>query len=292
VKYYGKVGGTNVITILVQAFNNGGFGGEPLAQVTVTNRPSQALIDSLTNALTPSAQMPTPFDKGGYKFMGLRSGTYYVRAFMDGNANGVIDGWETQGFVADTQGRPRGVLVGTQSVIMDHHLTLFDRDFDSDRLPDAWEWLNFATFRWTGDDDPNVTGVTLITHFAESYFDSDPTQPVNPLVAYEMNNGLRPGYDSDGDGLSDAVEVLVTRTDRLRAADVLRARGIVTTPPGMGMSLTWEGKDGVTYQVQKSADLKAWTDAAAGTYSGAGTKTFVDAGASNVVLRFYRIIVK
>jgi uncharacterized protein (DUF2141 family) len=293
VKYYGKAGGPNTITIILQAYKNAGFGGEPLAQITITNKPDTNTIAVLSGSNAPAPSITvTPFDKGAYKFMGLRSGVYYIRAFMDMNGNGRADIWETQGFVANTAGRPRGNLVGTGSIILNQDLALEDRDLDSDGLPDAWEWVNFGTLRWTGNDDPDGTGATLMKHYGDTYFDSDPRQKLDPLVAYEMNHNLAPGADSDRDGLSDAVEVLVTRTNPFTANDALRARQFIAAQPGSGMNLTWDGKDGVNYQVQVSSNLKTWADAPMGAFSGPGTKTFVDTASAGLQVRFYRIVVR
>jgi uncharacterized protein (DUF2141 family) len=293
VKYYGKAGGTNTITIILQAYKNAGFGGEPLAQITITNKPDTNTIAVLSGSNAPAPSITvTPFEKGVYKFMGLRSGTYYIRAFMDMNGNGRADTWETQGFVANTAGRPRGNLVGTGSIILNQDLALEDRDLDSDGLPDAWEWVNFGTLRWTGNDDPNVTGATLMEHYGDTYFDSDPRQKLDPLVAYEMNHHLAPGADSDQDGLSDAMEVLVTHTNPFAANDTLRARQFIAAHPGSGMNLTWDGKAGVNYQVQVSSTLKTWEDAPLGAFSGSGTKTFVDTASAGLSVRFYRIVVR
>jgi uncharacterized protein (DUF2141 family) len=290
VKYYGKAGGTNTSIYILQAYNNGGFGGEPVAQVSITNIPDPALIAALASNPTNSAVPLTPFDKGQYKIMGLRSGVYYIKAFKDSNGNGRADIWETQGFLATTVGRPRGVLVGTGSVELNQNITLVDRDTESDGLPDAWEWDSLGSLAYTGESVVNST--TLFIKYSYTYFDADPRDKLSALVAYEMNHGLAPGADSDGDGVSDAVEFLVTHTDPGVNSDVLRAKQCVASQPGMGMSLTWDGKDGVNYQVQVSSNLKTWADAPMGAFSGPGTKTFVDTASAGLPVRFYRIVVR
>jgi uncharacterized protein (DUF2141 family) len=290
VKYYGKAGGTNTSIYILQAYNNGGFGGEPVAQVSITNTPDPALIAALASNPTNSAFPLTPFSKGQYKIMGLQSGTYYIKAFKDSNGNGRADVWETQGFLATTVGRPRGVLVGTGTVELNKDITLVDRDTESDGLPDAWEWDSLGSLAYTGESFVNAT--TLFVKYSYTYFDADPRDQLSSQVAYEMNNGLAPGADSDGDGVSDAVEALVTRTDPRVANDVLRAKQCVASQPGMGMSLTWDGKVGVNYQVQVSSNLKTWADAPMGAFSGPGTKTFVDTASAGLPVRFYRIVVR
>lgn len=295
VKYYGKAGSTNTSIYILQAYDNGGFGGDPVAQVSITNTPDPALIAAMASNPTNSAVPLTPFDKGQYKIMGLRSGTYYIKTFKDSNGNGLADVWETQGFLATSVGRPLGVLVGAASVELNKDITLVDRDTDSDGLPDAWEWDSLGTLAYTGASVPNKIGsglVNLFTCYSYTYFDADPRDQLSPQVAYEMNHGLAPGADSDGDGVSDAMEALVTHTDPGVANDVLRAKSCVASRPGMGMSLTWDGKDGVTYQVQISSNLKTWGDAPMGAFSGTGAKTFVDAASAGVPVRYYRIVVR
>jgi len=78
------------------------------------------------------------------------------------------------------------------------------------------------------------------------------------------------------------------------ASDVLRLQQVATVTPGEGLfSLTWEGKAGVSYQVQYSDDLKVWTDVvdADAAATGVGVHSYTDEAPSSAV-RFYRVVVR
>jgi hypothetical protein len=329
--YFGKASGTNDLTRLtVQAYDNGGFGGRPLAQRVYSHVCN-------TNSLPL-------FDKGSYELMGLPPGTYYVRIFHDVNTNGLADVWETQGFLADAAGRPRGVLLGTHTAAMYADVILNDRDIDSDGLPDAWEWYFYGNLQKTGYDVvPNSTN-TLATKYAESYFDSSPTlmdsdgdglwdgwhddnhngvwdpgeapgeqgDGVHPQSSYgtiwnnadsdgdglsdgyEIVNGLNPlkaGEDRDGDGMSDANEVLHAKTSPWLNTDVLRITGVAPRLPGQALTISWPGKAGVGYQIQVSRDLKTWSNASGGSFSDAGPHVYSD-DTSSVTTLYYRVLVR
>ena len=163
--YFGKV--TNG-TYIAQAFQSSGFSGVPDSQVTLTN-------------------------KGSYELMGLREGTYYVRVFIDQNANQQLDAWESWGVVKDsvyeTDYSIKALAVpGNQN---DQILVVRDRDTDNDNIPDSWEYMYFmdlttatATSDWDGD------GLTDLREYEIEPADTNPR-----LV------------DTDGDGISDYDEV-------------------------------------------------------------------------------------
>ena len=71
IRYFGKVPVSNII---VEAYTSQGFGMTPEARVR-------------------------PGGKGPYTIMGLRAGTYYVRAFVDQNNNKRLDNWESWGML-------------------------------------------------------------------------------------------------------------------------------------------------------------------------------------------------
>ena len=166
------------------------------------------LADTATTGIAPSGtpivQLRTGV-KGPFVLNGLPEGTYSVRAFLDSNGNGLADTWETQGY---------GVQGGSESPILKDSLTsalpeplviktnlrnvvivLRDRDTDNDRLPDAWEYLQYQNLATSGYDQKTV-GVYVWEEYADGELDSDPRTP-----------------DTDLDGLTDAMELHVTRTD-------------------------------------------------------------------------------
>ena len=112
---------------------------------------------------------------------------------------------------------------------------------------------------------------------------------------YEILNGLDPldpNGDADGDGVSDAQEVLVSRTSAVSASDVLKIKQVAAVTPAEGFfRLTWAGKDGVTYQVQYSDDLRTWQNAVLGEFSGAADHVYVEQSPA-VNVRYYRVVTK
>lgn len=170
--YFGKVLATNrPANMVVQAFDNAGFSGVPQAQVTLTNKLDLA-----------------------YKVMGLRPGTYYLRAFIDQNSNKKLDSWESWGYVKDTTLRvipsqPKGITVPGNAVA--EHLIVHDVDTDNDLMPDAWEYLFFGSLFTAGPGtDTDSDGLTDLREYEATLLDTDPTRT-----------------DTDADGLSDYFEV-------------------------------------------------------------------------------------
>ncbi len=114
---------------------------------------------------------------------------------------------------------------------------------------------------------------------------------------FELANGLdplNPNGDADADGVKDADEVLTMMTSPRVASDVLRLQQVAAVTPGEGLfSLTWEGKAGVSYQVQYSDDLKVWTDVvdAEATVTGIGVHSYTDKSPVDAI-RFYRVVVR
>lgn len=145
--------------------------------------------------------------KGYYSIDGLTKGTYVVRAFIDSNNNGYCDAWESEGFA--TIGAPLTgpvvydaidpiVLPNTvngSADALNANIVIFDKDTDNDILPDAWEYMMFGDIaKYSGRDYRN--GVYIWQEYADGALDSDPTM-----------------VDTDGDGLSDAVEINSTFTN-------------------------------------------------------------------------------
>lgn len=172
----------------------------------------------------PCAELRTT-SKGPYALPGVSAGTYVVRAFLDSNGNGLADDWETQGYGllggVETPSVPRDappVVLSSDRNNID--IVLFDRDTDSDLLPDSWEFLKFQSavsqssalktmyssasqkakdrmvLQWLSGYDKTSAGLSYWRQFADGELDSDPRTP-----------------DTDGDGLTDAMELLVTGTD-------------------------------------------------------------------------------
>ena len=138
--------------------------------------------------------------KGGFTLMGLEQGTYAIHAFIDSNGSGYAEEWETQGY---------GIIAGTDAPVKDSKATaivvnanvknvmivLHDRDTDNDQLPDSWEYWKFGNLATSGHDEMSP-GLAVWEEYADGVLDSDPRTP-----------------DTDLDGLTDAMEIKVTRTD-------------------------------------------------------------------------------
>ena len=118
--------------VRVQAFTSPDFSGLPVAETyvtNVTNIASDRMIE--TNAV----------------IRGVAPGTYYVRAYIDTDSNGVKSDWESWGYncyVADNSVRE---VWAPRPIVLEANLnpppvaTVFmeDADTDNDGFPDAWE---------------------------------------------------------------------------------------------------------------------------------------------------------
>ena len=120
--------------VVLQAFDNRGFTGNPAAQyIFPAGTPQLALVTDLSNTATNAF------------LRGLTPGTYYLRAFIDSNNNGVRDSWESWGY-ANYYGEQRAmynvrpVKVDFSTLIPAAQILIEDCDVDQDWFPDAWEY--------------------------------------------------------------------------------------------------------------------------------------------------------
>ena len=187
-----------------EAVSGAGVSGVPVAQVVQTT-------------------------KGPYSVPALNAGSYVIRAFLDSNGNGVADTFETQGFGLDGYTVSPEISPSAPPVVVSNDLVgvtivLHDRDTDNDLLPDSWEYLKYQSavagssalktmytaapqsvkdrmvLQWrSGYDASDAAGLKIWEEYADGMLDSDPRTP-----------------DTDGDGLTDAMELLVTHTDTHR----------------------------------------------------------------------------
>ena len=212
--YYGAASGSRV----VEAFEGAGFDQKPVSRTV-------AAAD------------------GSYMLMGLRSGTYSVRGFVDANGNGVLDSGEAWGFVKGTgsggavsrKANPtaktptdsespyaveytvKTIAVAAQGDTLNEDFMAYDSlayhpyvgDLDGDGLTDAQEaGLGTHAFRYDTDFDGLGDGEEVARG----------TDPLNPDTdgdgmpdGWEVANGLNPllndaSDDGDGDGLSNLDE--------------------------------------------------------------------------------------
>jgi len=321
VYYFGKTargygpGLTNDLRIIVQSFTSAGFSGRPDSQVE---------FGYVCNTNNPATR------KGAYKLMGLHTGVHYVRAFLDLNGNRALDFFEPYGFAVqyqtDWEYQPRSIhLTGSGSVaVNDVRIVIRDRDTDDDGLPDGWEYSALGgTLGYDAGQDPDGDGASNLQEYEDTWIDSDPLKydtdgdgvsdgdelrlGLLTHVADTDGDGIADGVevalgldarnalgDYDGDGIIDAVEILRTKTDPRSGADVLRFIKVMPCDPSAPevFRLEWDGKPGVAYQVQFSADLRTWLNVPNGRMTGAGVGlSHTERNPGTGGLRFYRVIV-
>ncbi len=174
--YFGKAPATK---IMLEAFDNRGFGGRPVARMT----------------LTPPAS--TGWVKCSYTMRGLEKGTYYVRAFLDvtpassTESNRRLDNWESVGFYRDPNNSYQAGLVNLSDAqhVENARIIIRDRDTDNDELPDAWEMAYFGNLNQTGDMDYDGDGESNLDEYIKDGVNQNPAN-----------------WDNDGDGLADGLE--------------------------------------------------------------------------------------
>ena len=121
--------------IRVQAFESPDFTGQPVAEAVVANvaRADLAAANGVTTRL-----------------IGLRAGTYFLRAYIDTDTDWSLDDWESWGYLCE---RDQAAVTGTKSIFNPVSVTvgpevrgeasrrihIEDRDTDGDCFPDAWE---------------------------------------------------------------------------------------------------------------------------------------------------------
>ena len=151
VRYYGPTeakavttsptlgGKTETVTniIRVQAFTAPDFAGDPAGEAYVTNVTDLA---SLTDVTTANARI-----------RGLKPGAYYVRTFIDSDADGVWSRWETWGYanyVGDANAEylymPRAAVVTAGIAAKTVTVYMEDMDTNLDRKPDADEFSRWG----------------------------------------------------------------------------------------------------------------------------------------------------
>ena len=167
VKYFGPAACSFKASALaglvrVQAFATPDFSGMPAAEAFLADG---TVLTSTT-------------DEGANCVLkGLPTGTYYVRAYIDSNANGAFDPWESWGYAngvgtgSKTPYTPKGVAVvrgSTERPFVTVYIE--DMDTDNDGFPDAYEY----------DTKKNLT--TLGPASGATYFTR-----VNPKLQTSLN---------------------------------------------------------------------------------------------------------
>jgi hypothetical protein len=121
--------------VRVQAFKSPDFTGYPVSEAVATNVTAAARATSEGSVV---------------RLIGLRTGTYYLRAYIDTDYDWALDAWESWGYLSE---RDQAAVTGTKSVFnpvsvtvgpeikIDAMRSIFieDRDTDGDGFPDVWE---------------------------------------------------------------------------------------------------------------------------------------------------------
>jgi hypothetical protein len=136
VKYFGP-GSVNVAdstlagTLRVEAYTSPDFSGEPAGRTFVRDLASVTNKEQVINAT----------------IIGLESGTYYVRAFIDSDGDFKRSNWESWGYAcsrgdasAGAIYAPTPVTVGVGSPVPEAFVYVEDCDVDQDCLPDVYEY--------------------------------------------------------------------------------------------------------------------------------------------------------
>ncbi|MBO7206596.1 MAG: hypothetical protein J6W10_03170, partial [Kiritimatiellae bacterium] len=142
--------------IRVQAFTSPDFSGYPECEAFVTDVTSKALDASAGSKVV---------------LKGLKPGKYFLRAYIDTDADFVLDDWESWGYLSE---RDYAAVVGTKNIfnlvpvtigaeihdLQVRQLFIEDADTDGDGFPDIWEAEQNG-----GEFDPEV--VVPVTGDAE-----------------------------------------------------------------------------------------------------------------------------
>ncbi len=209
VKYYGPAVSLSG-KVKVQVYNNRGFTGVPVAEYTLT--------DAQLNSLTSLAPATTNAIMRGLA-PSSTAGDYTMRAYIDSNANGRRDVWESWGYanyygLTDTPNDARRFDVSFSMQSLTASITIEDADTDQDWFPDAWEY----------EKNPGSSDFLALTGPSSSW-DGVGNTEVNPDLltggawqGVSLMSALALGTtDQDGDGLGDLAE-LILGSDALSAS--------------------------------------------------------------------------
>jgi len=226
--------------VILEAFDNRGFTGDPAARFVFMGGTTQlALVTDPTSTATNAF------------LRGLAQDTYYLRAFIDSNGNGVHDIWESWGY-ANYYGEQksmynvRPVEVKFSAVVPAVSIFIEDCDVDQDWFPDAWEYEqnpgSYPTFLgrigpdngWThgnAEINPDLTTSSSWSGipWLMSAFTSGSVETQTDYI------GLLLGWSLSGDGFSREEKVEMG----LMPSDILSLR-ITKSPDPSAATVTWQ----------------------------------------------------
>lgn len=194
--------------VRVQAFTSPDFTGMPVGEGYLTDK--AALADN-NAAFNVNAVVH-----------GLPKGAYFLRAYIDSNANGVKDAWESWGYLnyvgyANTKDvyDPRAFTLPAAGVSMPV-IYIEDADTDNDGFPDAWEYDRNGSL----DVQNSATGNSLFTH-------------VNTNLAASVAAFTKMKADSDGGANGLYAMKLMSAFTGPELADSLAAASLMSVSADM-----------------------------------------------------------
>ena len=253
VKYFGPTAVLNSGTVKVQAFTTPDFSGEPVGEGYVT---------------TVSTCASTGETKANAHIIGLPEGTYYVRAFIDTEADGRLADWESWGFYCQRDRMVANIFtvssvkvgpeVGFNDVIT---VYIDDGDIDQDNLPDAWEYEKGSgataeerlASRGTNELNKSLpSGYAIDTDISKSIAEQEEAGAISSGLASRMTVSLA---DANLAALVLGVEVGTGAPARDALAAV--ADGKVDSIEITGIKLAENGKLVIDYDATATASIDA-----------------------------------
>ena len=214
VRYFGPKASYSGKTIRVQAFASPDFTGDPVAAGYV------AAPDDADSGVAVTGKVV----KANARLIGIPLGTYYLRAYIDSNNNGVWDPWETMGYFCRRDGTSANGLdvlsvrysnVSGKGEIF--QIFMEDADTDQDGLPDSWEYATYGSL--------NAKGVELLT--------------ATPAGEALVNTALTGALELQA-GTAEAAAGIVGV-----ASDVVRSAGVVALALGIEPSSSGSFTDAI-----------------------------------------------
>ena len=233
VRYFGPAPVTNVIH--VQAYTSPDFTGFPAGEGYVTNKADLASISSLA----PNAVI-----------LGLKPGTYYLRAYLDSDGNNGWSKWETWGYAnyvgteVTTLYTPRPITLVRGQAIPEVTIYMEDMDTDADTFPDAWEWTKYGSLGKTG----SPSGATFFTRVNTNLLavvngfqlgSAGKASSVRPMT---LMNSMLTGTDADS--IAAAVELLGDGSDETAGAEVQVRIDSFSLEGGISLTVTNDAQPG------------------------------------------------
>ena len=237
VRYYGPATNTQS-QVVVGVYESADFTGDPVAKMVLGTAANGNADKGITN-LAYRAAKGTDWMKAtaNVKFDGIAPGTYYVMAFVDRNANGVRDAFETWGY-ADGFGllqagafyESAGIKVTSAKGDLPSVLVFMeDTDCNQNGTPDCLESASLFASRGS-------TTVDGLDSDRDGLPDFDETEDVGTEIYI---------WDTDKDDMPDGWEARFAETDPLNPDAEFAAEGDVMAYAVSNMTAItlWDGSD-------------------------------------------------